>query len=165
MRRRHWMLIPSFALAAAVYYGVYTIAPDIVLLAANAALPDVESRFQVQYRDIPQARPEVRAPVETVEDLSAAPESIRELMNETLGPPPMDLAPPEPVEIPDAAERLAQESLTRTHDFAFPEGTLQSIETDLLQISERAAREQIEIARRFVDPVDTRLLEGGAVPS
>lgn len=163
MHDRRWMLVPSFALAVAAYYAVYVVSPDVLLLKANAALGSIEQTFQVQYRDITLQPRNVPEPV-PVEDLTAAPETIRELMDETLGPIPVELTPSEPVETLNVEERLAQETLEREHDLAFPPPALDSIEADILSISERSARENIEVARRLVEPVDTRLLAEGETP-
>ncbi len=155
---RRLILVLSIGVAAAVYYLLYTVAPQIFLLRANAAPQAAPKLFRLDLRDLPEPQP-VREFEEN--GLASRPGSIGELLErETENLPLADLPIPASAVPPPLAEVLDRE-----HTLDRDDSLVQGIEAQLVAIPEDSARQNIEVARRFVDDNETRILARDDVPS
>jgi hypothetical protein len=155
---RRLILLLSIAVAGSIYYLVYTIAPTIFLLRANAAPQSAPKLFRLDLRDVPKPQP-----VRDFEQngLASRPGSIGELLEEeTKDLPLADLPVPESAVPPPLAEVLDRE-----HKLERDDTLVKGVEAQLVAIPEDAARQNIEVARRFVDDTDSRILAADDVPS
>lgn len=156
---RRVILVLSIALSAAVYYLLYLFAPSIFLLRANAVPQAAPELFRVDLRDVPE--PASPMPGLDQRGLASRPGSVEDLLKEeTQDLPLADLPIPETLVPPPLAEVL-----NREHQLERSDTLVAGIEAELVSIPEEAARRNIEVARRFVEADDTRILAKDEMPS
>lgn len=154
-------LIFTLSLLAALgaYALLLWLAPHIQMIHARDRSRDIVARFRVQVSDAP----EPRSTAGLVDDVPVSrPGSVSDLLDrdvEELAPPPA--LPPAPATLPP--ERLAQSVAPREYDLAPDADALARVDARILEITEAAARPNIEVARRLVRPgPDAALPEGSA---
>ena len=159
---RRLILLLSIVVSAAIYYALYLVAPNVFILRANAVQQSAPQLLRLDMRDIPEPQLQAREGM-SFEDggLASRPGSISELLNEeTKNLPLADLPLPEPSVPPPLAEMLDRE-----HTLDRDDTLVAGIEAQLVTIPEEAARENIEIARRYVEADNTRIFAEGDLPS
>lgn len=158
MLGRRLILLACTLVAAGLFYGLYWIAPQVMLIQANAREIPIEERFAVDLDafDSEPTRFETEA---EGEDTSPSDETLREMLNrETTLMPEEDPEPLEPVEIPELEDRLDNNALEREHDFELDENVLRGIDAQILEIAETDARKDIDVVRQLVKPSSDRIL-------
>jgi len=157
-------LIFSTLMASVLYGGLYILAPDILLIGANTRVDTLEERFQVKMDYEPKQQPFIAD--SRTEQLSESPlDTIDELLErETELMPEVETPPIQPVEIPELADRLDSNALSREHDFDIDESVFAGIDAQIMEIAEDDARKDIDVARRLVQPSSDRVLQPGENP-
>ncbi|MEX2015292.1 MAG: VWA domain-containing protein [Candidatus Hydrogenedentales bacterium] len=158
------MLIPSFALATAVYALLYQLAYDVTLLRVEAVPTEFQEPLRVDLRDESELTPESRPSTEEPAPFER-PESVRELLERELEALDAELALDTPAELPNLNDRIAAEQLPREHDLELDEERLSRVDARIIEIAEEDARQNIEVARRLVRPSPVRVVEEGELPS
>jgi len=183
MTYRRLVFATSLLLSSAFYAVLYAFAPSIFLFAVDAAgLPrELPKPLRVMLYNGPM--PESPSPEpKPADSLASRPGSVRDLIVEETkelpianaakeaaspeSPTPSDaeLSVPAASTIPEALAPVA-EALAREHDLARNDSMLGGIESRLVAIPESGARENIEVARRFVSENEMRLIAQGDVPA
>lgn len=160
MAYRRAILALSLLAALAAYALLLWIAPHIQVIHARDRSRDIVARFRVQISDAPTPRPAAGL----VDEVPVArPGSVRDLLarerEETAPPPALPPAPP-----PVTPDRLAVPA-PRAHDLAPDPEALARVDARILEITEAAARPNIEVARRLVRPSPEATLPEGSTAS
>ena len=158
MLAHKFILLFSTAIASSLYGVLYWLAPGIFLISVNSKLDDLEQRFQVKMDYVPKQQPFIAD--SRTEELSAnAAKTLDDLLErETALMPEVETTPLKPVEIPELQDRLDTHALNREHDFEIDESVFAGIDAQILEIAEKDARKDIEIARRMVQPSSNHIL-------
>jgi hypothetical protein len=158
MAYRRTIFVLSLVAAVGLYALLLWFAPHILVLHARDRSSDIVARFRVQLSDSPAPRP---APALAEEVPASRPGSVRDLL--TRDPSEVVEAPPPlaPADAP-AQERLARLDAARAHDLAPDPAALARVDARILEISEAAARPEIEVARRLVRPSPEAVLPEGS---
>lgn len=165
MRSHKPIFVISFLIAAGIYSGLYAAAPHILLLSSNAKVQGITKIFHVDIRnDLVESRND--NPLDQALEWSTRPGTIRELLNretEMLPPLPLDERFV-PAEVPELASRATDNEPVRDYDLERNSDIFQGIDTQILEIAEATARNDIEITRRLVKQVTTRILDRNELP-
>jgi hypothetical protein len=163
---RRTLLFMSIAVSLILHVVLVVIAPQVHLLRATAARSDVEQLFNIQLMEEELPLPVPEQNDGGADPLSTRPGSLEDLLDMATDPLD-DLAASltEEADIPDLAERLADENLEREHDLTMEADALDRVDAKVLEIAEDVARQDIQVARRMVAPSDARILPEGAMPS
>jgi hypothetical protein len=156
---RRIVFVLSLAVAAAIYAGLYLVAPSVLLMSANAAPRNMPKPLEVRLYNGPMPEPVPPEDVITTA-LASRPGSVRDLIKEATEELPIAEPKRDPAEGPaDAAPPPAPraEALAREHDLARNDALLGGMEARLVAIPEASAR-SIEVPRRFIAENDTRIL-------
>ena len=165
MMSRKLILAFSIAFALSVNGVLYRLAPNIYLLQANARVRAVVEPFRIDLR--PDLADRQLAPEEPdLNTLASRPGSVRDLLKRVEDEivPPAEL-PDVSSDLPDPAERLAEKDIRRDHDLEEDRAAFDQLDAKILEISQKAARENIEVARRLVRPSPNRVVQKGEFPT
>ncbi|MFO7974601.1 MAG: VWA domain-containing protein [Candidatus Hydrogenedentota bacterium] len=158
MLRRRTLLVLSIVLSVMLHGGLIALAPTVPMLRIYAPKPDMVQRFKVRVAaDVPPMVKE--EPPDPTQELVTRPGSIEELLTREKE----DLRPSESlidqdVSIPDLAERVATEPITREHELDIDEAIMKKVDARIIEVSQENARQDIQIARRHVRPSPMRIL-------
>ena len=156
------MLGFSFLAALAIYSALFYLAPGIALLTANSAVREAAEVFRVDLREVVVPIPEIR-PLSAI-TTPGRPSSVRDLLEEEWERimPEIDHTP---AEMPQIAERVAEDAVPREHDLNRDEAMLRKVDARIIEISKDVARRDIEVARRLVKPSPVRVLGPDELPT
>jgi len=157
-------LLLSIIISVLMHASLIALAPRVPVFQINAPAPQMVQRFRVRVaEDVPPlAREEVPEPTQ---ELATRPGSIEELLTrEREELPPSESRIGQDVSVPNLAQRVAAEPLNRTHDLQLDEAILKKVDARIIEISEETARQDIQIARRHVQPSPMRILEENEFP-
>ena len=152
------MLVVSFLTALTLYAGVYALAPSILLLQKNSSAARLPEGVQVDLLETIDT-PRFEAVVKDAATMATRPGSVRDLLDrETEDLPLADTQIEETIPEESLAERIALNDVDREHALTPDQDVISGIEAQVLQISENAARGDVEIARRFARPTPDRII-------
>lgn len=164
MASRKMMLGLSVLIALAFHGGMFAAAPRIAILRPNATAEQVKKLFKVDiYTEETPLDTQKKLPEQT---LSSKPGSVSDLLaRETKELEPRETIPDKPRDVPSLAARAGAETIERTHELEQNTAALEQIDARIIEISQNAARENVQIARRLVRPSSTRILAEGEFPT
>ena len=149
-------------MAAGAYAAMFALAPRITLLGMDLAARPIPARFQVQLRGESAPAP----PEEDRSALSSTPGSVRDLLERDPGDlAALELPKEREAPIPRFEERIAADTIQRPHDLDRENEAVQRIDARILEISQETARKDIQVARRFVRPSPSRIVEENEFPA
>lgn len=161
MLSRRVLFAFSVLLAATLYAALLAAAPGIRMLSAGVGQENLATRLTVYLRDPASIlQPDTQADRQA---FTARPGSVRDLLKMETVPPTSitDFDKPE-VEIPQFAERVAGDTVR-----AVPvpmEASLQRMDAKILEITQEAARRDLEVPRRLVRPSNVEIPGAGEFP-
>ena len=162
LSRRVWLAF-SVVCALLAYALLWVAAPRIALIQARAAPPQFVQQFELQLRDsVPPMPARVQ---DSPPDLTARPGSVRDLLKNEAAELNDTLEDSGPAPIPDLGERLASDPAMREHDLAPDPLAMKQADARILEITQAAARDEINVARRVVRPSPDRLLDDSELPT
>ncbi len=155
----------SIALSVAFHGALLALAPRVTLLPMAAYPEQLVRRFNIEL-----FRPESVIIEEQIVEarhagLITRPDSIEDLLrrdNEKARTSETLLR--QTVEVPRLAERVAAEDLDREHDLTPDPDLLSRMDARIIEITESAARRDVEVPRRLVRPSPSRILPADAFP-
>ena len=150
MLSRKSILLLSIGLTLALYAAMLWIAPWVTLLESDRLAPRISTRFRVEFLDAPLEtgaratgrQPEGLRPAEISTVFGEDPGTLQ--VEDTLAAPP--------VETPQLTERMASESPDRSYDLAPESERIRNVDARILEIAQETARQDINIARRLIQP-------------
>lgn len=158
MISRKLILLGSTVVASAAYFGLYLVAPDLMLIRANAHAPKFESRFEVDLEYSDRRLPEFPSPGD-LESEFLADDFLREPQErESSLQPDIETEPLKPVDVRELEKRLDSNALQREHDFTVDESVFEGIDAQIMEIAEENARDGVDVVRRLVTPTSDRIL-------
>lgn len=165
MGSRKAMFVVSTLNALVLYTILFIAAPNIAILQANSEVIGVRTMFKVDLSD-PLPTVEYENPVTDIDADAPRPASMSELLNDEL----QDFAEIEPIldeptEMTHLASRVGSEDLERSHELEQDENVADRVDAKILEISREHARDDIEIARRLVQPSPQETLDTGDLTS
>lgn len=155
----------SFTAGVCVHAVFFALAPSIILMHANSAPASLLATFRVKLQDAARLSP-TESEGEGAQALASRPGSVTDLLelgrDELLPEALDDMAP---AEIPALEDRIAADQLARDYDLE-TDGLAESrVDARILEISQEAARREIEVPRRLVRPSPERVLGEGEYPT
>ncbi|MCK5862752.1 MAG: VWA domain-containing protein [Candidatus Hydrogenedentes bacterium] len=153
----------SIVITLVMYVALLWIAPRVTLLEVDKLAPRISTRFKVEFLD---AAPEQRDVVAPAPGGSIVRQDIEALFTRESGTLTVEdsLALP-PIETPQLAERLAEETVERSYDFTPEQERSRIMDTRILEITAEDARREINVPRRLVRPGPKYVLPMEAVPA
>ena len=182
MSNRKWALVPSVGFASVVYVLLLWFAPGIVLLRAESVARDIIDVFKVDLVEAaapktykpPQVEPDATSPsptaterfLEQSQGFGANPDAPLDelLQQETEQLAPVDLLARESLEVPRLGDRVASDSVQRTHELDRDGQISNRVDAKIVEIAQDTARQDIEVVRRLVQPSPVRAVERGEYP-
>lgn len=165
MVSRKTVLALSIMASILAHGGFIAASPRFVVMGGDIPAHLAVNRLQVRILDEtdlqrfePRTGPEVR-------ELATRPGTIADLVRaETERISPSESSLDKRVEVPNLSERLIREALpSEAGDRAAP-GLQEHVDAKILEISQSAARQEIQISRRLVAPSVNRILAEGENP-
>ncbi len=165
MLSRRTALGLSIVIAAVMHGLLFAVAPHVSILQAHSLPQEMLETFRVQLRE-PEVQPPVGEEPDATSRLASRPETIEDLLNRedeelTLN----ELLPDKTVELSELADRLAAELLEREYDLSQDADVLEKVDAKIVEIAQRDARREVEVARRLVRPSPTRVLGPDEFPT
>ena len=158
------IFVLSVLVAAALYFGLYLIAPDIVLMRRPVVDAAQDRQFRVQL--VPVSEMRRTAPRTTAPQLASRPGSMEEMLqSEPLPAALPDTPQPPSAPADDLGARLTQEALPKANDLTEPESRVVRADARIIEIAAADARSTVTINRRLVRPGPDSLLPEGAEPA
>ncbi|MFP6582826.1 MAG: VWA domain-containing protein [Candidatus Hydrogenedentota bacterium] len=158
MISRRLILLGATLLASVAYFVLYLVAPDLMLIRANAHAPKFEARFEVDLDYLDRRLPEFPSPGD-LESEFLADDFLREPQErETSLQPDIEIEPLKLVDVPELEKRLDSNALQREYDFDVDESIFQGIDAQILEIAEENARQGVDVVRRLVTPSSDRIV-------
>ncbi|HEO70270.1 MAG TPA: VWA domain-containing protein, partial [Candidatus Hydrogenedentes bacterium] len=125
----------------------------------------VMDRFRITVAP-PDRTPPLEEDIEAASQLDTRPGQVEDLLDRDTEQLALDeslLA--EQVELPGLDERLASEALERDYDLVQDLKVARAVDAKIIEIAQDDARRDIDVARRFVRPSPTRILEPDETPT
>lgn len=150
----------SVAMAAVFYAALLAAAPSIRMLQSAQRPEQIAARLNVYLRDPASIlQPDTHADRQA---FSARPGSVRDLLAMEEIPARSEAFDIPEVEIPEFAARVAGDAV-RPPDVAMDD-SLKRLENKVLEITQEAARRDLEVPRRLVRPSNVEIPGSGALP-
>ncbi|GMW02561.1 MAG: hypothetical protein AMXMBFR84_36970 [Candidatus Hydrogenedentota bacterium] len=150
MSDKRTILIASVTISIVAHGLLLIAAPHVDMLGASASPVPRRPLIHVQLVDDVLARNMPGDSDDSLRNLATRPGTIADLLSqqtETLTP-----SNPARVEIPRLTERIVQDPLPLPPSPETDEGVLRQFDSKIIEISESLARENVEVARRLVQP-------------
>lgn len=159
------VLAGSVVLSLLLHVGLLAASPRVSILGRNlpeSLRPDV---MRVRLIDESELMHLDTAPGPPGTGLSTRPGSVADLLQEALAPiEPQETALAQTIDVPNMDRRAAQDKIASLEP-AIPLDLIQrQIDVKIVEISEDAARKDVQVERRLVAPSSTRILPEGANP-
>ena len=157
------LLAFSIVFSVAVHALLLAVTPRLRLLAAD--ITSIESLVSFEVKLVEDVMPEEDAAETSALGVSSRPGSVEDLLKRetqqlTLSESFLDQA----TDVPQLAERLSTDPIEREHNLEMDPTNLERVDTKLIEISESAARQDIQVARRLVAPSTDRILGPDELP-
>ncbi len=161
-------LLTLSIIVSLVLHGVLiAVSPRISLLSPITQKDEVLRTFRVKLLDAKSVEARREEVKEKSRSLTTRPGSVEELLareSEMLQPASEENEPL--AAVPSLDQRLAAEDrLEREHHFEADSAMLQAVDTKIIEIDRSAMREDIQIARRIVQPSTERILDADILPT
>lgn len=161
---RQSLLVMSIAVSLLLHALLIVMAPSITLIRARSTQP-VELPIRMHLIDAARFGPREAASNAEISQLASRPEKIEDLIKRTAEPLVDTSGSQRFAEVPRLEQRTAGRDLSREYDTGLSFETLSKVDSKIVEIEERAAREEIKIARRVVSPSNTRIVNEGEYPT
>jgi von Willebrand factor type A domain len=160
---RHALMALSIVVSFVIHGAIVAIAPRVPVLRPNRVPEDLLQSVRVKV--VEDTAPALQPRNETASDLATRPSTVTDMLDQN----PEDLEPEEALlnqlaDIPDMEMRAALEDLAREHDLRKDDTLLAKMDQKIIEISQKAAREDIQVPRRIVRPSPNRFLAPGEYP-
>ena len=158
-------LLGMSVLSSVVMHGaILAVAPSISVLNPRGAPERIYTTFRVRIVD------DTTPPVEPIDggseqSLVSRPGAVIDLLDresQTLSP--SDALLKSMVDIPQLADRIAGDALEREHNLDVESQFLAKVDGKIVEISESAARQDVQVSRRLVAPSSSRVVGEGEYP-
>ena len=162
---RKAILIGSVAFSLLAHVGMLAASPSVTLIAREVPAELLRVPMRVRLIDESELARFEDAPGPPGTGLSTRPGSISDLLQDAQAPiAPDDNALSKTIDIPDMDQRAAQDKLAMNEP-AIPVAEIQEhLDAQIVEISEDAARKDVQVERRLVAPSTTRILPEDANP-
>ena len=163
MLSRQSLLALSIILSMLVHGAFFAVAPRVAISGIRAVPQNPMERFRVKFREQMPLPREKQAPSSA---LVTGPGKIEDLLkrgNDRITPAESTLG--KALDIPQLSDRVASEVLEREHALTPDAAVMPEIDSKIIEISENAARQDIEIPRRLVSPSPERILQENEFPT
>jgi len=166
MISRRVLLAGSIILSMAVHGALFVFAPDIAILSGGGRAEAVIEAYRFRLSDHKPMQLEPKRSETYSSGLATKPETVEDLLQrETVDLKPLEELLLERVEVPMLRERVAAESLERSRDLTPQPELLAKLDSDIIEISQQRAKDNISIDRRFVAPSPGRTLNPDEFPT
>ncbi len=166
MISRRVLLAASIVLSLAVHGLLFVFAPDIAILSGGGRAEAVIKAYRVRLTDPTPIQVEPMRSESYSSGLVTRPETVEDLLQrETVDLKPLEELLLERVEVPMLRERVAAESLERSRDLTPEPELLAKLDSDIIEISQQRARDDINVERRYIAPSPGRTLAPEEFPT
>ena len=153
----------SIVVSFVLHGAIVAVAPRVSVLRPNLVPDDLLRSVQVKVVEDTAPAPEPRS--EATSELATRPSTVTDMLDQG----PEDLQPEEALldelaDIPGMEDRAALEELAREHDLERDDTVLAKMDQKIIEISQKAARDGIQVPRRIVRPSPNRFLAPGEFP-
>lgn len=163
MLSKRIILALCIIIAIAVHLGFLALAPHLVVLGANASAREILMRFNITLRDMETLRQGAADPGLGV--LASRPGAVQDMLawSEEILSPGEDLQDIS-FEVPNLSGRVASDQVEREYDLNRDDYFSRRVDAKILEITQEAARRDLEVARRLARPTGSRILEADEFP-
>lgn len=159
------LLVASVALSLLLHAALLAASPNITLVTRQLPPRLTPETMRVRLIDEAELVHYEAAPGPPGTGLATRPGSITDLIRDAMAPitPPVETLT-QSVDVPNMDQRAAQDRLATLEPEVPPEEIQRHLDARIIEISEDAARKDIQIERRLVAPSSTRVLPEDANP-
>ncbi|HRI87094.1 MAG TPA: VWA domain-containing protein [Candidatus Hydrogenedentes bacterium] len=162
---RRAILAASVAISILLHVAIIAASPSFLLIGRSGPREILPERMRVRLLDASELERFQAPPGEPGKGLATRPGTISDLLeSEREQIIPTENALTQQVDVPGLDRRIADDSIAMLQPDALDTGVEQHVDARIVEISQEAARQNIQIERRLVAPSSTRILPDGATP-